>query len=382
MAVLVTADFAPPAHGGIERYMLHLAAALVEAGREVVMVAPEMPGAHAFDTTLPYRVLRFPFAGHGKEAPFKTVLAMRRATALAHELAADRCTIASSWIRAGAACALLSRSIRGRTAILAHGSEVLAQNSLPKKMLMRSVFACADAIVANSAFTAGILREKGIRRPVTIAPCGVEPRDAVRNPSPAPTVLSVGRLVRRKGYDRTMQAVAQLAASIPNLVYEIAGAGPDEEYLRGLARELQIADRVRFLGRVSDEELVQAYARAWCFALPTRRVGSDVEGFGIVYLEAAVAGIPAIGGAGCGADDAIEDGRSGLLVNGDDAGEIASALQALLCDTAAAQAMGAYGRTRALTRFSWARTAQTIMSALEEDGREKAGALARGRGPA
>jgi phosphatidylinositol alpha-1,6-mannosyltransferase len=122
---------------------------------------------------------------------------------------------------------------------------------------------------------------------------------------------------------------------------------------------------VSFLGDISDDQLRDAYARAWCFALPTRRVGTgDVEGFGIVYLEAAMAELPSVGGLNSGAEDAIADGKSGLLVDGSDPAAIASAIGYLLSDPDRARALGRFGRSRALTEFSWRLGARKIMQSL------------------
>lgn len=365
MAVLVTNEFPPPGYGGIERYMLRLATEIAAAGHDLVVVAPQMPGDASFDAQLPFRVLRFPFRAGSDGIP--TLIArMARATARAHATGKHSCTIAASWIRSGIACSLLPRVVRGRLAIMAHGSEVLSQRNPMKKSLMRATFSRADVVVANSMFTAGILGDAGIRKEPVIARCGVEARAYERCPAATPTILSVGRLVRRKGFDRTIEAVALLRDRFPDLRYEIAGSGPDEQYLRDRIAQLSLERNVALLGAISDDGLRDAYARAWCFCLPTRRVGGDVEGFGIVYLEAAMAGLPAVGGIHSGAQEAIEDGRSGVLVDGDDPSAIARALHGFLSDPERAAEMGYYARTRALEQFTWRAAAESIMTALEQ----------------
>ena len=365
MAVLVTTEFPPPGFGGIERYMVKLAGEIAAAGHELIVVAPQMPGDAAFDAALPYPVIRFPFSGHAQaDAAHIWIARVAEATVKAHRIAKDKCTIASSWIRSGVACAMLPKAVRGELAIIAHGSEVLSQRHPAKRAIMRATFARADVRVANSAFTAAILKAAGVRGEAVLARCGVEPRPLRRQTAAAPTILSVGRLVRRKGFDKTLEAMARLSLRFPTLRYEIVGVGPDEAYLRQLAHDLGVAPRVRFLGDVSDAELQEAYSRAWCFSLPTRRVGGDVEGFGIVYLEAAMAALPSIGGKHSGAEDAIDDGRSGILVDGEDVAGIASALDVLLSNPSGAQAMGSYGRERALAEFTWSGAARTIMNAL------------------
>ncbi len=229
---------------------------------------------------------------------------------------------------------------------------------------MRWTFQRSDAVVANSSFTLRLLEQRGVTNGV-IAYCGVDRRGSQSMRAATPTVLSVGRLVRRKGFDRTIEALPTVLRRFPNLRYEIVGAGPDEAYLRAQVRKLGLEDHVAFLGPIDDEAVARAYSRAWCFVLPTRNLaGGDVEGFGIVYLEAAMAGLPSIGGHSCGAEDAIEDGKSGLLVDGDDSRQIAQAILSLFEDPERAREMGEYGRERAESEFTWERVAARIVESL------------------
>lgn len=346
--------------------MVRLAGEIAAAGHPLTVVAPWMPECEAFDAQQPYRVIRFPFPGHDRpESLALWSYRVRQAVVQAHRTMPDKCTIASSWLRSGLACATLPRSVRGKLAIIAHGSEILSQRSPLRRAMMRSVFARADVAVANSSFTARLLREAGITENAVLGRCGIDPKECDRRPAPVPTILSVGRLVLRKGFDKTIEAIALLLDEFPSLRYDIVGVGPADEYLRDLAQRAGVAQNVHFLGDVTDEELEDAYARAWCFSLATRRVGAgDVEGFGIVYLEAAMARLPAVGGIESGAEDAIVDGKTGLLVDGNDPKAIAAALGTLLRQRALAAAMGSYARERALNEFAWKNAARNIMTAL------------------
>lgn len=365
MAVLATTEFPPPGYGGIERYMVRIAGEIAAAGHPLTVVAPWMPGCASFDASLPYRVIRFPFRGYDSPEPaLLWINRVRQSVLKAHREMPDKCTIASSWLRSGIACATLPKSLRGRLAIIAHGSEIVSQR-LAKKRLMQWTFSCADVAVANSTFTARLLEDAGVNTPVALARCGVDAAPCERRPAAQPTVLSVGRLVRRKGFDKMIEALPSLLQRFPSLRYEIVGVGPEERAFRSLAQRLGVAQHVIFLGDISDEELAAAYSRAWCFALPTRRVGAgDVEGFGIVYLEAAMAGLACVGGLNSGAEDAIADGKSGVLVDGNRSEQIADAVTYLLSDPTRAASMGAYGRDRALREFTWKMAAINIMSSL------------------
>ena len=225
---------------------------------------------------------------------------------------------------------------------------------------MRYVFAHADAIVANSRFTRDLLIQAGVERRVSVVHLGIDDAPIDRARAVQPTILSVGRLVPRKGFDKVIEALPQVLAAFPAARYEIVGSGPQQAELEALAVRCGVRGRVDFLGPLADAHLQAAYGRAWCFALPVRAEGDDVEGFGLVYLEAAIARLPAIGGRGSGADDAIEPGQTGLLVDGTSSEEVAAAILTLLRDPARAAIMGEHGRARALEQFRWQQTAAAI----------------------
>ncbi|MGH8165430.1 MAG: glycosyltransferase, partial [Rhodanobacteraceae bacterium] len=211
----------------MERYMIRLAAEFSAAGHELTVVAPHMPDCEAFDRLLPYRTVRFKFPGHEHPEPLALwAYRVRQAVIEAQRTMSDRCTIASSWLRSGLACATLPKAVTGPLAIIAHGSEILSQQSLPRKTLMRAVFGRADIAVANSGFTKRLLNEAKISARIVVARCGIEPAALQRAPAADPTVLSVGRLVRRKGFDRMIEALPILLKSFPALRYEIVGIGP------------------------------------------------------------------------------------------------------------------------------------------------------------
>lgn len=330
----------PPRKGGIQRYAAALVRELRGLGWRTRVIAP--PGGRT-------RLGR--------------VLTVAAALPGARRGLADRHTIATSWLP-GFGAALLPRRWRGTLTVLAHGTELDASPGSLRERLMRFTFRRAQHVVACSAFTAGLVRARGLAREVTVAPPGVDPL-AVRPARAArPTVLFVGRLVVRKGVDTLLDALALLAARGVEAELEIVGDGPDRARLEARAAARGVAGRVRFHGALDDAARDAAYARAWCFAMPARAEGGDVEGFGIVYLEAATAGLPAIGSRGGGAQEAIVDGETGLLVEPGDAAGLADALALLLGDPARAAAMGAAGRARALAGYTWRATAERIARRL------------------
>jgi phosphatidylinositol alpha-1,6-mannosyltransferase len=270
--------------------------------------------------------------------------------------------------------ALLARSLGGpRFIVWAHGEEIeIYRSSRELTALSRLVYRRAAAIAANSAHTASLLTAFGVdEQRITVIRPGV---DVERfNPAvdgatvrqrllggPGPLVLSVGRLQRRKGHDLAIRAVALLKDRIPSLRYVIAGTGPEEERLRELTRELGVEDVVAFAGGVSDVDLPEYYAASDIFLLPNRVDGADFEGFGIVFLEAAAIGKPGIGGRSGGVPEAVDEGTTGLLVSGTDAGELAGALERLATDPALRQTMGRAAALRAREGFTWERGARQV----------------------
>jgi phosphatidylinositol alpha-1,6-mannosyltransferase len=354
MAVLVTNDF-PPHYGGIQRFMSRLADELSLRNEPVVVVAPRISGSARFDGLQRYKIVRYldPSRAIGFAAMTASLLWTRIVTR-------DPLTIASMWFPGGLAACLIPRPLRGRLGVLAHGAEIAPARGGLRRVLMRYVFARADVIIANSRFTRSLLIKAGIRSAIAVVNPGIDAQPITPQRAAVPTIVSVGRLVARKGFDTVIAALPVVAKAIPDVRYEIVGSGPQRAELERLARDWGVEDRVSFSGAVDDAAVREAYARAWCFALPVRTIDSDVEGFGVVYLEAALAELPVVGGLESGAEDAIAQNETGLLVDGESNAAVAEALVALLGAPARASAMGELGRERALRDFTWARTASGI----------------------
>ncbi len=173
-------------------------------------------------------------------------------------------------------------------------------------------------------------------------------------------LLSVGRLQRRKGHDLAIRAISRLDRSAP-VQYLIAGDGDERQRLEALARERGVAERVHFLGEVRAADLPRYYAACDIFLLPNRiDTDGDIEGFGIVFLEAASTERPAIGGRSGGVPEAIADGETGVLVSGTDEEELTSAIQRLAASESLRRAMGTAGRQRVRREFTWERAAETV----------------------
>lgn len=251
-----------------------------------------------------------------------------------------------------------------------HGLEAVSPlyGALPK--WRASDFRHARALYANSNGTARLIEEKidpwvnvrVVNPGIRVAGDGREglahEAGELRKRLGLPdsnVLLTVCRLVPRKGIDLVLECVAGLSREFPGLSYVVAGAGPDEGRLREMSRTFGIEERVRFLGEVDNAVKAALYELCDIFVLPNRILGgTDWEGFGIVFLEAALAAKPAVGGKNGGVADAVVDGETGLLVNTDEnACETAAAIRRLLLDDGLRARLGMNGRLRAKECFSW-----------------------------
>ncbi|MCE5218894.1 glycosyltransferase family 4 protein, partial [bacterium] len=185
----------------------------------------------------------------------------------------------------------------------------------------------------------------------------------------APVLLTVGRLVERKGHAAVIRALPQVVAQLGPVSYVIAGSGPEESRLRAEVEALHLQERVRFAGAVADEQLPDFYHLCDLFVMPTRELRDDpVEGFGIVYLEANAAGKPVLATRCGGVADAVEDQVSGVLLEPGDEGALVEAIISLLGDPARLQQMGQAGLRRVRERFTWDRIAQEFLEGLDRAG--------------
>jgi phosphatidylinositol alpha-1,6-mannosyltransferase len=261
-----------------------------------------------------------------------------------------------------------------------NGGDLLREREKAKSWLKRRtsrrIFGDAAGVVANSAWTASlasdVMRQVGVKRapPVAAIDLGTDPehfnpgRDigalrAKLDIGDGPVVLTVARLVPHKGQDVGIRAGASLARDFPKLRYLLVGEGHDEQRLRDLADDLNVADRVIFVGVLSDDEIAEAYAMASVYlGLSRLDRGVNVEGFGISFVEAGASGTPSVGGDSGGVRAAVRDGVTGFVVTPDDVGAAAHALRTLLADDGKRKAMGAAARAAVVEHYNWDRVAR------------------------
>jgi phosphatidylinositol alpha-1,6-mannosyltransferase len=184
--------------------------------------------------------------------------------------------------------------------------------------------------------------------------------------SDRPAVVCVSRLVPRKGQDALIRALPAIRRRVPDAALLVVSGGPYRKTLQRLAREAGVADHVVFTGSVRWEELPAHYAAGDVFAMPcrTRGGGLDVEGLGIVYLEASATGLPVVAGDSGGAPDAVRDGETGYVVSGRDLDQIADRVATLLADPDLARRLGTAGRAWVEAEWGWQTQADRMRALL------------------
>lgn len=375
--LLVTNDF-PPRRGGIQSYLGEFVNRLADdKTHSVTVYAPKWKGAEAFDEAAQsagYRVVRHPTT---LMLPVPTVdTRMRRLIEEQH--------IDTVWFGAAAPLALLAPRARqaGATRVLAstHGHEV-GWSMLPvARSVLRSIGDHTDVVTFVSRYTRSRFAPAfGPNAALEYLPPGVD-SDRFR-PDPAaraelrrryrlgerPTVVCLSRLVPRKGQDMLIKALPSIRRRVDGAALVIVGGGPYLETLRKLTREYEVEDHVTFTGGVPGDELPAHHAMADVFAMPcrTRGAGMDVEGLGIVFLEASAAGIPVVAGDSGGAPEAVQHNKTGLVIDGNSVEEVGEAVTELLTDRDRAAAMGAAGREWVRTQWRWDLLAARLAGLLD-----------------
>lgn len=247
--------------------------------------------------------------------------------------------------------------------------------------LIRWTYRRADRIIAISGFTRDEILKKMPDLNIAVINPGVDV-DAFSRHLPTrrggaddaiqkyqPYILSVGQLRWRKGYHFSIRAFAKVAVLFPVLHYVIVGKRYKDDYyrrLQNLIRELGLDGRVHIVENTDTRgALADWYRGAELFCLFSQNIGHDVEGFGLVFLEAATAGLPVVGAKNCGVDDAVQDGKSGMLVAGRDFNDFADAIIAILCDPEKKKAMAAASAAFAV-EMSWERQMSRYMACYRE----------------
>lgn len=366
--LLVTNDF-PPRPGGIQVFV-HSLAVRQPPGSVVVYCSTWPRGdrsmAAKFDAEQPFEVVR-----DDTTMLLPTPAVARRAAELARAHDCD-----TVWFGAAAPLGLLADGLRRRTGIRravaqTHGHEA-GWAALPgARALLHRIGDGVDVVTYLAEYFRRRLAPAvgGRADLVRLAPGvdldGYHPSvdgSAVRDRyrlSDRPVAVCVSRLVPRKGQDMLIRALPLVRRRVPDAALLVVGTGPDAERLRRLARSVGVDDRVVFTGEVPWAEVPAHFAAGDVFAMPcrTRKAGLDVEGLGMVYLEASATGLPVVAGDSGGAPDAVREGQTGFVVGGRDVAAIADRVGTLLADRDLARQMGRAGRAWVEADWGWDRLA-------------------------
>lgn len=368
--LLVTNDF-PPRQGGIQTFLYELLRRL--PAEQVAVYASDHPGAAAFDAELPFPVRRHPT---GLLVP--TPAARHRVLQARAEFGAS-----SIWFGAAAPLGLLAAPLRAagaqRLVATTHGHEVGWALLPGARQALRRIADGVDVLTYLGEYTRSRLaRVVGDRAELHRLTPGVDLEtfhpgvsgQPVRDRyelSSTPVVVCVSRLVPRKGQDVLIRALPAVRERVPDARLLIVGGGRYEPRLRRLAERAGVTEAVTFTGAVPYPELPAHFAAGDVFAMPcrTRRLGMDVEGLGMVFLEASATGLPVLAGDSGGAPDAVRDGVTGEVVPGADLAAVTDRLAGLLADRPRAQAMGRAGRQWAEQDWRWDLIADRLAELLQ-----------------
>lgn len=367
--LLVTNDF-PPKIGGIQSLLWEWWRRL-PPDSFAVLTSP-YAGTAEFDAGEPYRIERT-----REPVLLPHPWMVRQVNGLAEDFGADFVVLDPA-----VPLGLIGPSLELPYHLVLHGAEVTVPGRLPgAKQALAYTLRRADGIIAAGRYPAAeAIHAAGRDLPITVVPCGVDPsrfvpltdtaRRAAREhfglDADAEVIVSISRLVPRKGFDTAIRAAARLGRVRPKLRLVVAGGGRDDDRLRRLADELDAP--VTFLGRVANDDLPKLYGCADVFAMLCRnRWGAlEQEGFGIVFVEAASCGIPQVAGDSGGAAEAVADGETGFVIGDpEDIQAVADAFAALLDDDDLRRRMGERSRQRVLDEFAYDVLARRLGDTLQ-----------------
>ena len=372
---LLLATSFPPARGGMETLLYQTARRLASPPRVLAPSPAAAPDVDVRAVEVTPRRLRGRAAYHAAWAAHPALYytsAFWRATVDAVS-AHPPAVLQAGHVWLAPLAWLVARRLGRPFVVYAYGQEVWRH--APRRQgapgadawLRGAALRAADRVLVLGRFGAGLVGAWGVAPArIVCVPFGAEPAPPAP-PASGTRLLSVCRLVPRKGVDTVIEALRWLVPRFPELEYRVVGSGPDAARLRALAQAQGVADRVRFLGQVSDAELDTELAGCQLLVQPSRRTAEgELEGLGLVYFEAAARGRAVVAGCSGGEADAVVDGVTGRLVDGASTEAVAAVVGELLADAPQRARLGAAGRARVLATHNWGAAAAQVDAVLDE----------------
>ena len=349
---------------------------LSELGEHITVLTTPQPGGADFDKTYDYSIVRpdsNPGIGGGWKHPLNRSRFLIETIQIASQSNVDYLIYdGSSFIPSGSAL-LATMLTRKPLFVISHhlgnsrrydafmknrmlksaSMNICVSNSTAKEVLARGVDPSSICTVYNGIDFEEIVSFQ--------SRSGRYPHVDAGFPTRGPVLLSVSRLVMPKGIHRVIEAMPRILSEVPGTQYVVVGDGPCREHLSRLAQASPAAQNITFLGALTDEEKFECYRRCHVFALP-----SELEGFGVVFLEANAFGKPVVGGRIGGVPEAVVHGETGLLVNPHNAGDISEAIIRLLKHPEEAFRLGENGRHRVRNQFGWKESASKFLSVVRD----------------
>lgn len=359
--LIVTIEF-PPQKGGIANYLAGLAGALPQ-DKVAVLCSKNPSPTLPFKKGESYKIYRRNLFSKFIWPKWLPII-----WHLWHVARRERveAILVGQVLPVGTAAMILNKFFKIPYFVSCHGMDILTAAEDPqKKKLMNKILEQASGVLANSEFTKNELIKLGIleNKITVIFPCvesagGIEPEKIleIKNRlglADKKIILTVGRLVARKGQDKVIEAMPKILERAPSAIYVVAGDGPEKENLKSKIENRKLENEVLLIGEVTEEKKNAFYQLGDLFIMVPRQIGADVEGFGTVYLEANSFGKPVVAGRSGGVAEAVVDGATGVVVDPENINQISEAVIKILSDENLAEKLGERGRERVEKEFRW-----------------------------
>lgn len=345
---VLTFDF-PPTIGGVQQYLYEIFTRIARQHSVTILTPTE--GLSPVGTALRRIILP-------SMHPFTVLRALQM-------IASDRVVVGHAHPRLLLPAAMFAPQ---RYATITYGNDYLAAQRAWHRPLFNWLLRRSHPLITITHANAMRLARLGVPNALVVRP-GTDPDRFTPVPlatTSGLTLLTVSRLVPRKGIDAVLTALPVLRRRFPHLRYRIVGEGPERSKLEAIANDLGISQCVEFLGKVPDHDLPELYRSAHIFVMPTReeKTRTSIEGFGIVYLEASASGLPIVATDSGGVREAVLDGQTGILVPAGDQEALTRALEQMLEDQDLRARLGRTGRQWVEQEMNWDRAAEDMISAL------------------